>query len=503
MRDQIHAGLIDKVYILSADRLARSLSHQMILLDEFRRGHCEVIFVDQRGIPEGPEGALLTHMQGAIAEYERAKILERTRRGRKYSAMAGKLSVFSRAPYGYVYVPKSHGVDAQWEIDPVKSEHVRLVYELYCNQRFSMRRIARHLQAMGVSSSAGKSIWHSSSIGKMLANPAYYGEAMFGKTRISDKKPSKRQRRGSPEFSRNAKIQVPTMPSEQIKILVPAIVDRNIFEIARTQMDENRKRQRQHQTMGKYLLSGLTVCGRCGAAYCSRISYGNNQYHYYRCIRTDTSRTPCDRCKNRSVKGAELEEMVWGEICKLLQEPGRLKQELARQNQKGDTDEKLRLAHREQLNIGKQIDRLIDLYTDEKITREELDRRLPELRKRQENQSQEIKQREHDQLADMAFQEAESQLEELAQMVQAKLSTADWSLKRELCMLLVKRIEIHDEEIKITLKAPQLPFVNSPDGNRGFLQHRLPCVAQGKVRRASSEPNVALGCMSDPIATEK
>ena len=121
---------------------------------------------------------------------------------------------------------------------------------------------------------------------------------------------------------------------------------------------------------------------------------------------------------------------------------------------------------------------MIDLYTDENITREELDRRLHELRKRQENQSQEIKQREHDQLADMAFQEAESQLEELAQMVQAKLSTAAWSWKREQCMLLVKRIGIHDKEIKITLKAPQLPFVNSPDGNRGFLQHRLPCVAQ-------------------------
>ena len=481
MRDEIYAGLIDKIYILSADRLARSMSHQMILLDEFQRKHCEVIFLDQKGIPDGPEGMLLTHMQGAIAEYERAKILERTRRGRKYSAMKGNVSVFGRAPYGYVYVPKSQGFDARWEIDPIKSEHVRLVFELYCNQQLSFRGIARHLRESGICSSQGRCHWHIASIRDMLANPAYYGEAMFGKTRISVRKPTKRPSRGSPEFSRNAKIQVPTLPSEQIKILVPAIIDRSMFETARIQMDDNRKRQRQDKAKGKYLLSGFTLCGRCGAAYCSRKTYGKNKYHYYRCLRSDASRTTLDeRCENKSVKGPELEHLVWDEICKLLQEPSRLKQELVRQNQKEDIDEKLRLAHREEANIDKQINRLIDLYTEEVITKEELDRRLPDLRKRQEKQSLEIRKYEQDQLTDDALQDAQTQLEELAQMVQSQLSTADWSLKRELCLLLVKRIEIHDQEIKIVLKAPHLPFDHSPDENRGFLHQRLPCVAQAE-----------------------
>ena len=270
MRDEIHSGLIDKIYILSADRLARSMSHQMILLDEFQRKHCEVIFLDQKGIPEGPEGMLLTHMQGAIAEYERAKILERTRRGRKFSAMGGNVSVFGRAPYGYIYVPKSQGFDARWEIDPIKSEHVRLVFELYCNRQLSFRGIACHLRESGICSSQGKSHWSLASIRGMLANPAYYGEAMFGKTRISERKSTKRPSRGSPEFSRNAKIQVPTLPSDQIKILVPAIIDRSTYETARIQMDDNRKRQRQDKAKGKYLLTGITLCGRCGAAYCSQ-----------------------------------------------------------------------------------------------------------------------------------------------------------------------------------------------------------------------------------------
>jgi site-specific DNA recombinase len=479
MRDQVHAGLIDKIYILSADRLARSLSHQMLLLDEFQRKHCEVIFLDQKGIPNGPEGTLLTHMQGAFAEYERTKILERTRRGRKYSAVEGKVSVFGRAPYGYVYVPKSQGVDARWEIDPIKSDHVRLIFELYCNQQLSFGRIARHLRESGICSSQGNPNWHKNSIREVLANPAYYGEAMFGKTRISERKSTKRPSRGSPEFSHNAKIQVPTLPAEQIKILVPAIIDRSMFETARIQMDENRKRHRQDKAKGKYLLSGFTMCGRCGAAYCSRIARGNNKYHYYRCLRSDASRTALeDRCENKSVKGAELEQMVWDEICKLLQDPARLKQELVRQHHKDDIDEKLRLAQREAINVVKQIDRLIDLYTEDKITKDELDRRLPELRKRQEKQSLEIKKYEQDQLTDDTLQDVQTRLEELAQMVQSQLSTADWCLKRELCQLLVKRIEIHDQEIKIVLKAPHLPFDYGPDENRGFLHQRLPCVAQ-------------------------
>jgi site-specific DNA recombinase len=479
MRDQVHAGLIDKIYILSADRLARSMSHQMILLEEFHRKHCQVIFLDQKGIPDSPEGTLLTNVQGVIAEYERAKILERTRRGRKYSAMAGKVSVFSRAPYGYVYVPKMNGVDATWEIDPLKSEHVRLIFELYCNQQFSLRRIVRHLADRGICSSQGNSQWHPTSIREVLSNPAYYGEAMFGKTRVSPKKSKKRPSRGSPEFPRNAKIQIPTTPSEQIIIPVPAIIDRNLFETARLHMDENRRRFRQDKAKSKYLLSGLVLCGRCGAAYCSRKTYDKNQYHYYRCLRSDASRTSLEtRCQNKSVKGAELEQIVWDEICKLLQEPSRLRQELVRQNQKEDIDEKLRLTLLEVAKIDKQISRLIDLYTDEKITKVELDQRLPDLRKRQEKQKQEIKKYEQDQLTDDALLAAHSQLEEVAQMVRSRLSTADWSLKRELCVLLIKHIEIHDLEIKIVMKAPNLPFDLGPDKSRGLLHYRLPCVGK-------------------------
>ena len=60
----------------------------------------------------------------------------------------------------------------------------------------------------------------------------------------------------------------------------------------------------------------------------------------------------------------------------------------------------------------------------------------------------------------------------LADTVTTRLADADWSLKRELIKLLIERIEIHRDEVRLVYKVPPNPFALSPD-NRGFLQHWL------------------------------
>ena len=107
LRDRLAASLIDRLYVHSPDRLARKLAHQALLLEEFAKHDCEVVFLNQAGMPDSPEANLLIQMQGMIAEYEREKILERTRRGRRHAAAMGCISVYGRAPYGYCYIPKS------------------------------------------------------------------------------------------------------------------------------------------------------------------------------------------------------------------------------------------------------------------------------------------------------------------------------------------------------------------------------------------------------------
>ena len=93
---------------VTPDRLARSYAYQVLLLEEFRRGGVEVVFLN-RPIGRSPEEDLLLQVQGMMAEYERAKIAERSRRGKRHAARGGSVNVLSGAPYGYRYVGKLAG----------------------------------------------------------------------------------------------------------------------------------------------------------------------------------------------------------------------------------------------------------------------------------------------------------------------------------------------------------------------------------------------------------
>ncbi len=115
----------------------RKYAYQVLLLDEFRRAGVEVVFVNH-AVDPSPEGELLLQVQGVIAEYERAKILERGRRGRRQAAKRGSVSIFSRAPYGYRYVPKGRGDgEARYEIISEEAAVVRQVYEWFVRDRLA------------------------------------------------------------------------------------------------------------------------------------------------------------------------------------------------------------------------------------------------------------------------------------------------------------------------------------------------------------------------------
>ena len=91
LRDAVAAGVIDEVHVLAPDRLARRYAYQVLLVEEFGRAGAEIVFAD-RPIGTGAEQDLLLQVQGMIAEYERAKILERGRCRRRHAARSGSVS---------------------------------------------------------------------------------------------------------------------------------------------------------------------------------------------------------------------------------------------------------------------------------------------------------------------------------------------------------------------------------------------------------------------------
>ena len=129
-------------------------------------------------------------MQGMFAEYERAKIMERSRRGKRHAANRGCVSVLSGAPYGYRYISKQDaGGEATYEIDEEQAVIVKQVFEWVGRDRFSINKVARRLTSMQIPTSTGNSRWNRATVWGMLKNPAYQGCAAFGKTRRGPARP--------------------------------------------------------------------------------------------------------------------------------------------------------------------------------------------------------------------------------------------------------------------------------------------------------------------------
>ena len=171
LRDVVAAGGIDRLYVQAPDRLARRYAYQVLLLDEFTRAGVEVVFLNH-GFGQTPEEELLMQVQGMVAEYERAKILERGRRGKRHAALAGSVAVLGHAPYGYRSVPKgAGGGQARYEIVLEEARVVRQMFEWVGRERVSLGEVARRLMQAGVLSRTGKPHWDRRLVWTMLKTP--------------------------------------------------------------------------------------------------------------------------------------------------------------------------------------------------------------------------------------------------------------------------------------------------------------------------------------------
>src|SRR3954467_12228474 len=134
LRDAAYADSFDRLYVHSPDRLARNYAHQFVLMEELLKTGVGVVFLNHP-IGDSAEEKLLLQMQGMIAEYERAKILERSRRGKRHAAQQGRVSALGRAPYGYRYLTKKLHGEARYEINAAEAEVVRQIFHWVGQER--------------------------------------------------------------------------------------------------------------------------------------------------------------------------------------------------------------------------------------------------------------------------------------------------------------------------------------------------------------------------------
>jgi site-specific DNA recombinase len=462
LRDRAALGDVDRLYVLSPDRLSRKYAHQVLLMEELSACGVEVVFLNH-AIGTTPEEALLLQMQGMFSEYERAKIMERNRRGKLHAAKRGSVNVLSTAPFGYRYVRKqADGSPAQYVIDLPQAATVRNIFTWIGIDRLSIGEVVRRLAETGIVSASGKPVWDRSTVWGMLQNPAYMGKAAFGKTHGRDPLPRVRPQRHSAETRKKTYSSVRTEPGDWIEIPVPAIINEGLFLAVHEQLDENRKSARQSRHGAAYLLQGLTVCGHCHYAfYGKKVSKaagnGGREYAYYRCIGTDAYRFGGVRiCDNHQVRTNRLDELVWQQVVALLAQPDRLRTEYRRRLdvlERSDRDPAETISlEKQKLHLEKGKSRLIDSYADELIDKTDFDPKIRQFKVRLEQINQQIDESRHRQTGQFELFLVISRLEEFAAAVNDKLSTVDFATKREIIRALVKRIEIHKEEIIVVFR---------------------------------------------------
>ena len=223
-RDVIAAGAVDRLSGHSPARLARTYAYQVGLVDECRRAGVEGMCLN-RAWGQSPADELLLQVQGMIAAYDRAKIIERHRRGKRHAAHTGAVPVLSGAPSGYRDVAQyAGGGQARYEIVPDAAQLVRQGCDWSGRDRLTMGEVCRRLPQAGERTRRGKTVWDRRAVWGLLKQPAYTGTAAFGQTRQAPLRPRLRAQRGRPLPPRRAVSTVAVPREDGLPMPVPARV---------------------------------------------------------------------------------------------------------------------------------------------------------------------------------------------------------------------------------------------------------------------------------------
>jgi site-specific DNA recombinase len=465
LRDAAEAGVFDAVLCLAADRLARVYAYQVLIIEELQRFGVSVRFLEGPAHGEDPGATLLVQMQGVIAEYERAKIAERYRRGKLYRARQGEIP-FWKTSYAHRRVIPADGGPARIEIFEPEAEIVRFIFDAYVEKGRSIRQIALDLSERGTPSPTGKPMWGTSTITRLLNNEAYIGTVYYNRREHYEGT----GKRGA----RNRKTRHRERPREEwIPIPVPAIIDRDTFDRVKQVSRDNSKWNPRGAEWGVWLLRGLIECGHCHlGCNCHRMRGRNGTWHrYYYCRGHDPlrARSGMDRCPERNIRADELDEYVFAQVRQALLDPRQLiaAERAVIAGTPADENELVaaqlkRLDNAIQSN-ERERGRLLDAYQAGQLELDELTNRTATITARRDQLTQE-KNVLTLRSAELATENRlRRRLAGFAEQVAASLDDLDTEGRRRLLRLVVEKIRVTGWRVEIHLKIP-LPDDPPDDG---------------------------------------
>ena len=362
VRDLVQEGTVSVVAVLFRDRLARGVYAQL-LKEEFTKHGARLVALNAQ-LDDSPEGDLQAGILDQFAAYERAKIAERTRRGKLQKARQGKILRNSRAHYGFRHDEAGEGYVVYEEEMAV----VRRIFREVAGGR-SLHGVKRVLEMEGIPAPNGGRYWGPSFLRTLVLEDVYrphphaevdtllasevaarldkdrsYGIFWSNRTRTTRRRvlettPDGREYRWQYSVRKN--------PKEQwIAIPVPdSGVSREVVDVAREMTKHNRRKTNKGRRF--FELGGVIYCGGCGKKMQYSASPAKGRlYSYYKCRRvTRDGREACLAGGARpNHRAEELEQRIWGLVSDLMQHPERLRKdlegmiELEREGRRGDPE---------------------------------------------------------------------------------------------------------------------------------------------------------------------
>ena len=460
LRDLAAQGCLDVVLVHSPDRLARKFAYQALLTEELARCGVRVEFVKgPRG--DSPEDQLLIQFQGMFAEYEKAQIMERYRRGKAHRAKAGSVNVLSGAPFGYRYIRKTPESGARYEVVPHEAVLVAELFRRYADDGAAIAGLGRWLTAQGVRTRTGKDCWDRSVIWGMLRNPAYAGTAVFGKTRAVHEPAGLNRTARLAGRTVPRQVRVADRPREEwTPIPVPALVDEDTFDRAQQRLADN-KRFAARSTKVPSLLQGLAACASCGYGYyrTSTTTTARKKIYYYRCLGSDDYRYEGGRvCQNKPVRADYVDKVVWDHVTALLADPSLIRAEIGKRLERARTSDPVtRKRGQLQQALAKttaSIAAMISAFSEQLLTIDELRARMPDLRARETGLKDQIAALDTQAADRDAYLKLADHLEGFLARLRQSSATATTEDRQRVLRTLVQDILIGPDKITIRHRIP-------------------------------------------------
>lgn len=359
LRDKVFLKQVKEVWILDPDRLSRDDIHAFMLKVEIEKS-AKLTF-HTGNYDKTPEGDLFFKVRASIASFEKAKIRERTMRGKRQKALSGKI-ISNRPMYGYDW----NEAISNYDINNDESAVIKEIYNLCINKKYGLYRIVNLLNSKGLKNKRNNN-WNIKNVYRILTEPIYTGTYYLFKEQW--------KKTGQKTYD------VTKIPKDSwIRITVPAIVTTDEQASAKKQLTLNCKNSPRNKRKD-YLLTGIIKCGFCGKGMVC-VPHNTKGLCYYICY----GKRVLKQCPDSGyIPTEEIEHDVWEHIIKIAE--GKATLPKAKKIDKTDEINALN----EQLKINLKIqDDITELLFDNLIKKDKARNKLEQITRKINNIEQQI-----------------------------------------------------------------------------------------------------------------